>query len=64
MEKVDGYISKIHVNGKIYGLKACIEEIYPTICKNCGAPVEIKHGEGTCPYCRTRYATYITLKER
>ena len=64
MEKVDGYISKIQVNGKTFGIKAYIEEVYPTICKNCGAPVEIKYGEGACQYCGTKYTAYIALKER
>ena len=64
MEKIDGYISKITMGGKTYALKAYIQEIYPAICKNCGAPVEIKNGEGTCPYCKTKYTTYIDLKEQ
>lgn len=34
---IDGYISKIRIGGKTYGLKCEIVEAHPVICKKCGA---------------------------
>lgn len=34
-EKLDGYVSKIVLNGKVYGIKACIVEVYPINCPKC-----------------------------
>lgn len=37
-EKLDGYINKIVLpNGKVYGIKAYIVEVYPIKCPKCGS---------------------------
>ena len=45
-EKIDGYISKIHVNGKTYALKCEVVEARPITCTKCGASFQLKYGEG------------------
>lgn len=61
-EKIDGYFSKIKLaDGKVYGIKAYVTEIHKINCNNCGAPFELKFGQGTCPYCDTRYSTEFKL---
>lgn len=37
MTELDGFISKISLNGKTYGLKCEIVEARPITCKKCGA---------------------------
>ena len=50
MEYIDGYISKIIVNGKTYGLKCEIVEARPIVCKKCGASFQLRYGEGQCDH--------------
>jgi hypothetical protein len=45
-EKIDGYISKISVGGKIYALKCEVVEARPITCTKCGASFQLKYGEG------------------
>ena len=63
MEKIDGYISKICIRDKIYGLKCAIVEVYPIICPKCGSSFELRYGYGQCPYCKTNYSTQFKLIE-
>lgn len=35
-EELDGYISKIVVGGKRYGLRCDVVEVYPMSCPKCG----------------------------
>lgn len=37
MTELDGFISRINLNGKTYGLKCEIVEVRPVTCKKCGA---------------------------
>ena len=37
MKELDGYVSRICLNGKTYGLKCEIIEARPIVCKKCGA---------------------------
>ena len=46
MTELDGFISKIAINGKTYGLKCEIVEARPIVCKKCGASFQMKYGEG------------------
>ena len=62
-KNVDGYISKIHINGKTYALRCEIVEIYPIVCPKCGGSFELKYGNGHCPYCNTYYTTEFKLIE-
>lgn len=61
---VDGYISQIQINGKTYGLKCDIVEAYPITCKKCGAPFQLKYGEGQCKHCGTYYTTRFYIEEK
>ena len=60
---IDGYISKITVNGKTYALRCEIVEIHPITCPKCGASFELRYGTGKCDYCGTLYSTNFELKE-
>lgn len=60
---IDGYISKIAVNGKTYALRCEIVEIHPITCPKCGASFELRYGTGKCDYCGTWYSTNFELKE-
>lgn len=60
---IDGYISKITVNGKTYALRCEIVEIHPVTCPKCGASFELRYGTGKCDYCGTWYSTNFELKE-
>lgn len=60
---IDGYISKITVNGKTYALRCEIVEIHPITCPKCGASFELRYGTGKCDYCGTWYSTNFELKE-
>ncbi len=60
---IDGYISKITINGKTYGLRCEIVEIHPITCPKCGASFELRYGTGKCDYCGTWYSTNFELKE-
>ena len=60
---IDGYISRITVNGKTYGLRCEIVEIHPITCPKCGASFELRYGTGKCDYCETWYSTNFELKE-
>lgn len=63
-EKLDGYVSKITLpNGKTYGIKACIVEVYPINCPKCGSSFQLKYGSGRCPYCDTYFTTQFKLVE-
>ena len=44
--EIDGYISKIYINGKTYGLKCEVVEARPIICNKCGASFQLHYGEG------------------
>lgn len=62
-KKYDGYISEIQVNGKLYKIGVEVLETRPIICKRCGAPVQLKYGEGYCEYCGTNYTTLFYITE-
>ena len=62
-EHIDGYISRIQVNGKIYLLKCEIVEVSPITCPKCGGSFELKYGSGQCPYCDTYFTTELKIKE-
>ena len=61
---IDGYISKICLNGKTYGLKCEVVEARPIICNRCGSSVQLKYGEGQCEYCGTYYTTRFYIEEK
>ena len=63
-DNLDGYISKICVNGKTYGLRCEVVEAHPIVCKKCGGPVRLKYGEGACEYCGTYYTTHFYIEEK
>ena len=63
-EKIDGYISKITVNGKVYALKCEVVEVRPITCSKCGASFQLHHGEGQCPHCGTYYTTHFYIEEK
>ena len=63
-EKIDGYISRIHVGGKTYALKCEVVEARPIICKRCGASFQLKYGEGQCSHCGTYYTTHFEIVEQ
>jgi len=63
-EKIDGYISKITVNGKVYALKCEVVEARPITCNKCGASFQLHHGEGQCPHCGTYYTTHFYIEEK
>lgn len=63
MEKVDGYISKIEIDGKTYALRCEIVEVYATTCPKCGGNVTLKYGTGKCDYCGTSYTTQFKMVE-
>lgn len=64
MDNIDGYISKIHVNGKTYALRCEVVEARPIICKKCGSSFQLKYGEGQCEYCGTYYTTHFYIEEK
>lgn len=64
MEELDGYINKISINGKTYGLKCEVIEVHPIVCKKCGASFQLKYGEGRCEHCGTYYTTRFILEEK
>lgn len=59
----DGYINSIHAGGKVYRLQCQIEEVHPIVCKNCGAPLKLEFGQGTCAHCGTHYAVNYFIEE-
>ena len=59
----DGYISEIHLDGKIYKLRCEIVEAAPIVCPKCGASFELKYGSGQCKYCGTYYSTQFKIVE-
>lgn len=64
MDKIDGFIDRITLpNGKTYGLKCEIVEIYSMTCPKCGGSLELKYGSGKCPYCDTYFSTEFKLQE-
>ena len=64
MNKLDGYVSRICLNGKTYGLKCEIVEARPIVCKKCGASFQMKYGEGQCDQCGTYYTTHFYIEEK
>ena len=64
MNKLDGYVSRICLNGKTYGLKCEIVEARPIVCKKCGASFQMKYGEGQCDHCGTYYTTHFYIEEK
>ena len=64
MEEFAGYISKIALGGKKYKLRCEVIEVHPITCKKCGAPFELKYGEGKCDHCGTYYTTKFELVEK
>jgi len=46
MKELDGYVSRICLDGKTYGLKCEVVEARPIVCKKCGASFQMKYGEG------------------
>ena len=63
-DKIDGYISKISVGGKIYALRCEIVEARPITCSKCGASFQLKYGEGRCDHCDTYYTTHFYIEEK
>lgn len=63
-EKIDGYISKIHFQGKTYALRCEIVEARPVVCNRCGASFQLKYGEGRCGHCGTYYTTHFYIEEK
>lgn len=63
-DKIDGYISKIYVNGKTYALKCEVVEAHPITCNKCGASFQLKYGEGRCDHCGTYYTTHFYIEEK
>lgn len=63
-EEIDGYISKIQINGKVYALKCEVVEARPITCSKCGASFQLHHGEGQCPHCGTYYTTHFYIEEK
>lgn len=63
-EKIDGYISKIQLDGKVYALKCEVVEARPITCSKCGASFQLHHGEGQCPHCGTYYTTHFYIEEK
>ena len=59
----DGYINSIVVDGKVYRLQCQLEEVHPITCKNCGAPLKLEFGQGTCSHCGTHYAVNYFIEE-
>ena len=64
MEQIDGYISRIKVNGKTYILSCEVIEAHPIVCKRCGASFQLRYGEGQCEHCGTYYTTKFEIIER
>lgn len=64
MDNIDGYISKIHVNGKTYALRCEVVEARPITCTKCGASFQLKYGEGQCEHCGTYYTTRFYIEEK
>ena len=64
-KQYDGFVSSIQLpNGKTYGLKMAVVEVYPITCKNCGSTFELKYGSGVCEHCGTHYTTEFKLVEQ
>lgn len=63
-DKIDGYISKVYVNGKTYALKCEVVEAHPITCNKCGASFQLKYGEGQCDHCGTYYTTHFYIEEK
>ena len=63
-DKIDGYISKISVGGKIYALRCEIVEARPITCSKCGASFQLKYSEGRCDHCGTYYTTHFYIEEK
>ena len=63
-KELDGYINRITFNGKTYGLRCEIVEIYPITCPKCGCSFELKYGSGRCPACDTYYTTQFKIIEQ
>lgn len=63
MDKVDGYVSKIAIGGKVYALQCEIVEVYATTCPKCGGNVTLKYGTGKCDFCGTSYTTQFKIVE-
>lgn len=63
MDKVDGYVTKIAIGGKVYALRCEIVEVYATTCPKCGGNVTLKYGTGKCDFCGTTYTTQFKMVE-
>lgn len=61
-EEYAGYVNSINVGGKLYKIKAEVVESRAITCSHCGAPLELHHGKGKCPYCDTHYSTNIFVE--
>lgn len=62
-EQIEGYISKVDIQGKIYQLRCEVVEVHPIVCPKCGSSFELKYGTGQCPACGTWFATEFKLTE-
>ena len=62
-DKIDGFINRISVDGKLYALQCQVVEVYPIKCPKCGGPFKLRYGNGKCPYCDTHYTTQFKLQE-
>jgi Zn finger protein HypA/HybF involved in hydrogenase expression len=58
---VDDFINTIKVGDKIYALQASIVEVKEIKCKNCGHPLKLEYGEGTCEMCGSHYSTHFEI---
>ena len=61
--KIDGFVNKIAVNGKIYALQCSVITAHPIICPKCGDSFELAFGKGRCPSCGTYFTTEFKLSE-
>ena len=58
-----GYVNSIQLGDKIYKFQCEVVEVYPMGCPKCGAPIELRYGQGHCPYCDTHYTTKFSIQE-
>lgn len=62
-EQLDGFVSKIHVNGKTYGLQCYVVAVHAIKCPNCGHSFELAYGKGRCEFCGTYFTTQFQITE-
>ena len=62
-KKFGGFISRICIGNTYYNLRCEIIEVHAITCTKCGAPLELKYGEGKCSHCGTCFTSKFTLEE-